>query len=94
MHTIKPLDKGAILEAAHSSRAIITVEEHSIHSGLGSACASLLLQEGLYNPFKIIGIPDEYIVNGSQAEIFEYYGITSEGLAQSARELILVEVHK
>jgi transketolase len=52
------------------------------------------LQEGLHNPFKIIGIPDEYTVNGSQAEIFEYYGITPEGLAQSARELIQVEVYK
>ena len=92
MHTLKPLDEAAIFEAASNSRAIITVEEHSVHGGLGSACASLLLQEGFDNPFKIIGIPDEYTVNGSQAEIFEYYGITPEGLAQSARELILVKV--
>ncbi len=94
MHTLKPLDEGAIIEAARNSRAIITVEEHSVHGGLGSACASFLLQEGLYNPFKIIGIPDEYIVNGSQDEVFEYYGITPEGLAQSARDLILVKVYK
>jgi len=94
MHTLKPLDEGAIMEAARNSRAIITVEEHSVHGGLGSACASFLLQEGLYNPFKIIGIPDEYIVNGSQDEVFEYYGITPEGLAQSARDLILVKVYK
>jgi transketolase len=94
MHTIKPLDEVAILEAARNSRAIITVEEHSVHGGLGSACASFLLQEGLHNPFKIIGIPDEFTVNGSQDEIFEHYGITPEGLAQSARDLILVEVYK
>ena len=94
MHTIKPLDKGAILEAARNSRAIITVEEHSVYGGLGSACASFLIQEGFHKPFKIIGIPDEFTVNGSQAEIFEYYGITPEGLAQSARDLILVEVYK
>jgi transketolase len=92
MHTLKPLDEAAIFEAARSSRVIITIEEHSVHGGLGSACASLLLQEGFHNPFKIIGIPDEYTVTGSQAEIFEYYGITPEGLAQSARELILVKV--
>ncbi len=92
MHTLKPLDKAAILTAARNSRAIITVEEHSVHGGLGSACASLLLQEGFHNPFKIIGIPDEYTVTGSQAEIFGYYGITPEGLAQSARELLLVGV--
>jgi transketolase len=94
MHTLKPLDERAISEVARSSRSIITVEEHSVYGGLGSACASFLLQEGFHNPFKIIGIPDEYTVNGSQAEIFEYYGITPEGLAQSANELILVEVYK
>jgi transketolase len=94
MHTLKPFDESAISEAARYSRAIITVEEHSVHGGLGSACASFLYQEGFHNPFKIIGIPDEYTVNGSQAEIFDYYGITPEGLAQSARELILVEVYK
>ena len=92
MHTLKPLDEAAIFEAARNSRVIITVEEHSVHGGLGSACASLLLQEGFHNPFKTIGIPDEYTVTGSQAEIFENYGITPEGLAQSARELILVKV--
>jgi transketolase len=91
MHTLKPLDEGAILEAARNSIAIITAEEHSVHGGLGSACASVLLQAGFHNPFKIIGIPDEYTVNGSQAEVFEYYGITPKGLAQSARDLILVE---
>jgi transketolase len=91
MHTLKPLDKGTISEATRNSRAIITVEEHSVHGGLGSSCASFLLQEGVHKPFKIIGIPDEYTVNGSQAEIFDYYGITPAGLAQSARDLILVE---
>jgi len=92
MHTLKPLDEEAIIRAAKNSRVIITVEEHSVHGGLGSACASLLFQEGFQNPFKIIGIPDEYTVNGSQMEIFDYYGITPEGLAQSALDPILVKV--
>ncbi len=91
MHTLKPLDNEAILVAAKESGAIITVEEHSVNGGLGSACASLMLQGGLHNPFKIVGIPDEYTVNGSQAEIFEYYGITPEGLAQTAQDLIRSE---
>ena len=92
MHTLKPLDEAAILAAARNSSAIITVEEHSVHGGLGSACASLLLQEGFHNPFKIIGIPDEYIVNGSQSEIFDYYGITPEGLMQSSCDLLQIEM--
>lgn len=84
MHTLKPLDQLAILEVAQSSRAIITVEEHSVHGGLGSMCASLLLQEGMFNLFKIVGIPDEYTVTGSQTEILDHYGISAEGLANTA----------
>lgn len=91
MHTLKPLDDDSIIDAAKTSNAIITVEEHSIYGGLGSACASLLLQEGLHNPFKIIGIPDEYTITGSQAEILDYYGISPEGLAQTARDMIRVK---
>jgi transketolase len=88
MHTLKPLDNDAIFIAAKESKAIITVEEHSVNGGLGSACASFMLQKGLHNLFRIVGIPDEYTVNGSQAEIFEYYGISPEGLTQSAQDLL------
>lgn len=88
MHTLKPLDTAAILHAARETRAIITVEEHSVNGGLGSACAELLAQNRLGLPFKIIGIPDEYTVTGSQAEIFAYYGITAERLAETANGLL------
>jgi transketolase len=88
MHTIKPLDREALLSAATGSRALITVEEHSVFGGLGSACAETLVQNGVCVPFKIVGIPDEYTVTGSQAEIFAHYGLTPEGLAQTARELL------
>ncbi len=88
MHTIKPLDNQAVLEAAQRTQAIITVEEHSIHGGLGSACAALLMQTGIFPPFKIVGIPDEYTVTGTQAEIFAHYGITPEGLAAVALDIL------
>jgi transketolase len=88
MHTIKPLDQELISSAARSCRAIITVEEHSVHGGLGEACASFLLQNGITKPFKIVGIPDEYTVTGSQNDIFDHYGISESGLAASALELL------
>lgn len=88
MHTVKPLDVDALLQAAHSSRAVITVEEHSIFGGLGEACSAVLLRERLCVPFKIVAIPDEYTVTGSQAEIFEHYGISAEGLAATAQQLL------
>lgn len=88
MHTINPLDKNTITELAKKYKAIITVEEHSVNGGLGEACASLLMQEKLFVPFKIVGFPDEETVAGSQTEIFNYYGISGEGLMKTALEML------
>jgi transketolase len=87
VHTIKPLDEAAVLNAATETGAVITVEEHSVNGGLGEACASLLMQKGIRVPFKIVGFPDEYTVTGSQNEIFKHYGIDGPGLAGMARNL-------
>jgi transketolase len=87
-HTVKPLDTDAVLRAASECGVIITVEEHSVHGGLGEACASLLMQAGARVRMKIVGIPDEYTVTGSQADIFRHYGITMEGLAATALSLL------
>ena len=88
VHTVKPLDAAAVLSAARSCRAVVTVEEHSVHGGLGEACAAVLVQAGGRVPVRIVGIPDEYTVTGSQADIFRHYGITMEGLSRTAREVL------
>jgi transketolase len=88
MHTLKPLDTDTLLRAAGETRALITVEEHSIHGGLGDACASAILQRGIAVPFRIVGIPDEDTVTGNQREVFEHYGITAEKLAGTATQLL------
>jgi transketolase len=88
MHTIKPLDEAAVLSAAKETGGVITVEEHSVHGGLGEACAALLLQAGKCVPFKIVGFPDEYTVTGGQVEIFKHYGIDGPGLANTARSVL------
>ena len=88
MHTIRPLDNDAILKAAKACQAIVTVEEHSVMGGLGEACASLLMQAGMSVPFKIVGFPDEDTVTGSQMDIFNHYGISQRGLAQTALTLL------
>ena len=88
VHTLKPLDETAVLAAARRSKAIITVEEHSIYGGLGSTVAALLMDKGIHVPFKAVAIPDEYTVTGSQNEIFTHYGISPEGLAETAKQLI------
>jgi transketolase len=88
LHTVKPLDAEAVLEAGRQCRAVITAEEHSVHGGLGEACAALLMQAGVSVPFHIVGIPDEDTVTGSQADIFRHYGLTMEGLSQTALDLL------
>jgi transketolase len=89
MHTVKPLDLNAVRAAGRECRAVITVEEHMIHGGLGEACAAVLLQAGICVPFRIVGIPDEETVTGSQADIFRHYGISMEGLSECAEVLLL-----
>jgi len=87
LHTIKPLDTEVILKTGRECRAIVTVEEHMVHGGLGEACASVLLQDGAGKPFRIVGIPDEETVPGAQADIFRHYGISMEGLSDVALNL-------
>jgi transketolase len=88
MYTVKPLDTTAVLRAGRECRVLITVEEHSVHGGLGEACAAALMQAGVSVPFSIVGIPDEDTVTGSQADIFRHYGLTMEGLAEKALNLL------
>lgn len=88
MPTIKPLDYTLLKELAQLNCPILTVEEHSIYGGLGEACASFLLENALCHSFKIIGIPDEYTVTGSQLEIFDHYGISECGITDKALSLL------
>lgn len=88
MHTIRPFDAEAVRQAADRSRVVITVEEHSVNGGLGSRVASFLMQSRLFRPMRIVGIPDEHTVTGSQAEIFKHYGISTQGLFETALNLL------
>jgi transketolase len=88
MHTIKPLDYALLAKIASTGAAIVTVEEHSVYGGLGEACASFLLQNGYFNKFSIMGIPDEYTVTGSQTEIFSYYNLSENGIAEKVLHLL------
>lgn len=91
MHTLRPFDTDALLDAARTTGAILTVEEHSVAGGLGERCASILMQNQISLPFKIVGIPDEDTVTGSQSDIFNHYGISREGLAGFVSDLLKVE---
>jgi transketolase len=88
VHSLRPFDAASVIDVARRVRAIVTVEEHSVHGGLGSRVAGLLMQRGVTPPLRIVGIPDEYTWTGSQQEIFEHYGITPAALAACAETLL------
>ncbi|OCX54398.1 transketolase [Mucilaginibacter sp. PPCGB 2223] len=88
MHTVKPLDTALLSAIAEETGAIVTVEEHMVNGGMGEACASYLLQQGYQKPFKIMGIPDEYTVTGSQVEILNHYGVSADGISAEALKIL------
>lgn len=85
--TIKPIDKDLILNSSSKTKKVITVEEHSIVNGLGSAVADVLAKE---DPLKVhmIGINDVFAVVGQYDEVLNYYGLTAVGIAQSIENFI------
>ena len=93
MHTIRPFDEEAARKVAYQSKVLITVEEHSVNGGVGSRVASLLMQERVFMPLKIVAIPDEHVVTGNQEEIFAHYGITPNELAGNAVELLETKIN-
>lgn len=86
-HTIKPLDKKTILAAAEDCGAIVTVEEHQIHNGLGSAVAEVVSQ-GYPVPMKIIGVEDHFGESGEPNELLEKFGLTVEAIIKGVTQVI------
>jgi transketolase len=88
MHTIKPMDTDMLLKCAGETSCIVTVEEHSINGGLGGAVAEYLLEAGFRGKFKRIGLPDEFAVLGFVDEVYKYYRMDPEGIAEQIVELM------
>jgi len=86
MHTIKPLDKEALIKYAQKCKAVVTAEEHSIYGGLGSAvCEALSLSKV---PIKILGIRDEFGESGRADELFVKFGLTAENIVEYCQDVI------
>ena len=88
MHTLKPFDYDSFTKFVNDTKALISIEEHSISGGLGEKCASIIAQKQLKVPFKIIGLPDEYMMNGSQSDVLDYYDMEPTKIASFAKKLI------
>ena len=88
MHTIKPFDEETFLNNARKAKVIVSIEEHSIYGGLGEQCASLLAQNKINTRFQILGIPDEYMVNGSQSDVLDHYKMSPEKITKTVTDLL------
>lgn len=87
MYCIKPLDKEAVIKAAANAKAVITVEEHAPYGGLGSM-VSMIVGENCPRKMCSIALPDEPVITGTSGEVFDYYGMNGEGIAEKAMELL------
>ena len=90
MHTIKPLDTEAVLTAARETAAIVTIEEHSVVGGLGSAVIEALADSGAINVrIKRIGLPPEFVSEvGSQRHLLDVYSLSIDKILQTVEQFL------
>jgi len=87
VHTIKPLDEDSILNHAGHAGAVVTVEEHQIAGGLGSAVAELLVKK-LPVPMEFIGMQDTFGESGKPSELIEKYGMGVKDIKEAVRKVL------
>ena len=88
MHTIKPIDREAILKAVSETRRILTVEEHNVEGGLGDAVASVIAESGMGCVFKKHGLQDTFAVIGYAEDLYAHYGLDANGIVDKVREMM------
>jgi len=90
MHTVKPIHREAILSAAEETGAVVTVEEHQMSGGFGSAVAEVLCDAGVRpRKFLRLALPDEYVTEvGGHPWLLEQYGLSATRIAERVRRLL------
>ncbi len=88
MHTIKPIDRDAIIKAVMDTRRIITVEDHSVIGGLGSAVAEVMAQAGKGCAFRMLGHQDKFAPIGLHEDIMSEVGIDTNGIIAAVRDVM------
>ena len=87
MYCVKPLDREGLLKAAKGKKLIVTAEEHAPFGGLGSMVAQAISES---DPKKVINLalPDSPVITGTSKEVFAYYGLTGEGIADTVKKAL------
>jgi transketolase len=87
MHTLKPLDEEAIIEAASETGAIVVAEEHLAQGGLGSRVAQVVVREKPV-PMSFVNLRDKYTLSGKAEELLQQRGLTAEAIEEAVKQVI------
>ncbi|HET20299.1 MAG TPA: 1-deoxy-D-xylulose-5-phosphate synthase, partial [Chromatiales bacterium] len=88
MRFVKPIDRAVLREAAASHARLVTLEDHALMGGAGSAVLEALADEGIALPVLRLGLPDVITVQGIQAELYRHYGLDAEGILKQIRDFL------
>lgn len=88
MHTIKPIDRALLKSLAHSCHRIVTVEDHNVVGGLGTAVAEVLAEEGFKGKLLRLGLQDTYGESGDPKQLYDKYGISASAIVTRVREFL------
>ena len=86
MRWVKPVDADLIAELAQTHEAFVTLEEHAVMGGAGSAVAEAMAARGVVRPLMQLGLPDRFIDHGEQAQLLALEGLDAAGIERSVRE--------
>lgn len=87
IHTIKPLDKDAIIKSIKKTKCVVTAEEHMLNGGLGESIAQLLCRE-LPTPLEMVGVNDTFGESGTPRQLMEKYGLTSSDIVKASKKVL------
>ena len=87
IHTIKPLDREAVINSVAKTKCAVTAEEHQINGGLGDSIAQLLAQE-LPAPVEMVGVNDSFGESGKPAELMEKYGLSTNDIFEAVMKVM------
>ena len=87
IHTIKPLDRDAIIKSIKKTKCVVTAEEHMLNGGLGESIAQLLCRE-LPTPLEMVGVNDTFGESGTPRQLMEKYGLTSSDIVKASKKVL------
>ena len=88
---IKPLDTEAILKAVMETRRIITVEDHNVYCGMGSAVADVIASSGKGCVFKKLGLQDVFSIVGYPDDLLHYYKMDADGIVEAIQQVMKMD---